>query len=80
MAFGHSKSHTSWAFPDCLGFLETRIKKYEEMTRMKRAKLMVTDYEAYAEIVPEGYWLQLLDAIAHSEGISPDDEGSTEHK
>ena len=50
------------------------------MTRMERAKLMVTDYEAYAEIVPKGYWLQLLDAIAHSEGISIDDEGSTEHK
>ena len=50
------------------------------MTRMERAKLMVTDYETYAEIVPKGYWLQLLDAIAHSEGISSDDEGSTEHK
>ena len=56
------------------------MRKYEEMTRMERAKLMVRDYEAYAEIVPKGYWLQLLDAIAHSEGISSDDEGSTEHK
>ena len=54
------------------------MRKYEEMTRTERAKLIVTDYEAYAEIVPEGYWLQLLDAIAHSEGISSDEEGSTE--
>ena len=50
------------------------------MTRMERAKLMVNDYETYAEIVPEGYWLQLLDAMAHSKGISSDEEGSTEHK
>ena len=50
------------------------------MTRMERAKLMVEDYDTYAELVPEGYWLQLLDKIAHGKGISPDQEGSTKHK
>ena len=50
------------------------------MTRTERAKLMIEDYEIYAELVPEGYWLQLLDAIAHSKGISSDEKGSTEHK
>ncbi len=50
------------------------------MTRIERAKLMVEDYDTYAELVPEGYWLQLLDKIAHGKGISSDQEGSTKHK
>jgi hypothetical protein len=48
------------------------------MTRIERAKLMIEDYEAYAELVPKGHWLQLLEAIAKSEGITEEEKRSLE--
>lgn len=40
--------------------------KWHEMTREERAHLMLYDYQSYAEKVPEGHWLQILDGIARS--------------
>ena len=45
------------------------LKKYEEMTRQERVRLMLTDYDAYAEMVPEGHWLQILEGIADLDGL-----------
>ena len=47
------------------------------MTREQRAKLMVEDLDAYMELVPDnqGYWLQLLEGIAKTNGINGDLEG-----
>lgn len=56
------------------------LKTYEQMTKEERAQLMITDYGSYAEMVPEGFWLLLLDGVARAGGISEDEKRSLTSK
>ena len=47
------------------------------MTREERAKLMLTDIDAYMKLVPDEYWLQLLDGVAKAGPYDPDEDGNT---
>jgi hypothetical protein len=44
------------------------------MTREERVELMLTDMDAYLELVPGEHWLQLLDGIAKAGPFEPEDE------
>ena len=47
--------------------------KYEDLSRLERARLLVSDWEAYRDSVPEGHWLLLLDGLA-GKGVGPIEE------
>jgi hypothetical protein len=52
------------------------VKTYDDYTREERAELMLTDYEAYAELLTPEHWFLILDGISHSgplEGIEKED-------
>ena len=51
-------------------------KSWEEMTKKERASLIVSDSQAYMDIVPTGHWLLILDGIAKIGALSLTDESN----
>lgn len=47
------------------------------MTREERAQLLIKDWDTYKKIVPEGYWLQILDGMS-KKTKSPSERNTTE--
>ncbi len=48
--------------------------KYEEMTREERTKLMLTDLDAYMDLLSDEHYFQLFDGIAKLGEYQPEEE------